>query len=167
MRTSALCEISSNAFGRRIARRLFLCASLGAALLTVSCSSPAPTEHVAEYEVRGRVEEMPSPDSPAAEFKVHHEPIPSFRATWPDGNLGMNSMIMPFPVAEGLSLTGIEVGDIVELTFEVRYDAETGALKDYEVTDIATLPADTELNFGTVSGRGRAEDSPRRARARD
>jgi len=110
----------------------------------------ADAGHVAEYTVRGRVEQIPSPDSPASEFQVHHEPIPSFRASWPDGELGMNSMIMPFPLGEGVSLDQIEVGDVVELTFAVEYSAESGSVQTYRVVAVAELPADTELQFGRV-----------------
>lgn len=141
-----------------------------AALLAIGASLPgcsgaesesdeAEVGHTAEYVVRGRVTQLPSPDSPAAEFQVHHEPIPNFRATWPDGALGMNSMIMPFPLGEGVSLDEIEVGDVVELTFEVDYAPETGAVQTYRVVEVSELPSETELIFGRAREDAASEDA--------
>lgn len=77
---------------------------------------------------------------------VHHEAI----AEWlrPDGTKGMNSMTMPFPLADGVSLDGITIGDIVELTV-IQY---LGDKVPYRVSSIRKLPADTTLNFGKVGG---------------
>jgi len=127
---------------------LLLCAGVGCAEGPPEPEGPKP--HVAEYTVRARVEALPDPERPAAEFLAHHEPIPSFRATWPDGPLGMDSMVMPFPPAEGVSLADIEQGDVVEITFAVTYDGDTGAVDNYEMIRIEPLPPDTELTFGTV-----------------
>jgi Cu/Ag efflux protein CusF len=105
-------------------------------------STAAPAEPDAVYVVRGRVVSLPDPSNPSAEFRVHHEPIPDFKA--PDGRVvGMNEMEMPFPVSDPTLLEGIAVGDAVELTFADWYKP----MRTYKVTKVVKLPADTELNL--------------------
>lgn len=103
------------------------------------------------YTVRGVIAQLPS-DGPVAEFQIHHEPIPDFRdrmgvvREFDDGSTGMRAMVMPFPVADGVSLEDVERGDKVEFDFEVTW----GAIP-YQLTAIRELPADTELNLGAGS----------------
>jgi hypothetical protein len=111
-----------------------------------SASSRAATPPDHTYVVRGRIEELPQPGSPASSLQIRHEPIPDYVRS--DGTLGMNSMVMPFPVAPGLSLGGLAVGDAVEFVWEVR---KTGDPRS-AVTKITRLPPDTPLNFGKVGG---------------
>ncbi|MCB9838306.1 MAG: copper-binding protein [Phycisphaeraceae bacterium] len=104
-----------------------------------------------EYTVRGRVTQLPGDaDHPAQEFMVRHEAIPEFRASMsPDNDrMGMRSMTMAFPIAEGVSLDGIGVGTPVEMMFETTYDAETGRLKGYVVCTLSALAPDTPLELG-------------------
>lgn len=101
--------------------------------------------HKDVYVVRGRVAQVPDPQNPASEFQVHHEAIPHFRGS--GGRLGMNVMTMPFPLAEGLSLAEVKVGDVIELTFEVDFDVENDRPVGYRATDVKPLPTDTELDF--------------------
>ena len=60
------------------------------------------------------------------------------------GVLGMKSMTMAFPVGEGVSLEGIEVGDLVTFTFVTVWGEN---YPEYRVTEITELPAETELEF--------------------
>jgi len=115
---------------------------------------------VAVYTVRGRVASVPDPSKPASEFRVHHEPIPSFKS---GGEVvGMNAMVMPFePLAEGVSLEDIEPGDIVELSFEVVYDPVDLRVRGYTTIAVRELPADTALNLGAVHDEGLGEDADR------
>ena len=102
----------------------------------------APAEPDAVYVVRGRVMALPDPANPTAEFRLHHEPIPDFKA--PDGRVvGMNEMEMPFPVSDPKLLEGVAVGDAVEITFADWYKP----MRTYKVTKVVKLPADTELNL--------------------
>ncbi len=138
--------------------------SVAALLLVASCSEPAPSqEDIAVervvYSVRGQITQLPSDDSPASEFRVYHEPIPEFLATWPDGPAGMNSMDMPFAIGDGVSIAGYERGQIVRLEFEVEYDATSGAIRDYAVTNLELLDPSTELVFGKVEERSKADDA--------
>jgi len=117
------------------------------ALLAVACGGAAPDESgpagdVHVYEVRGRVTALPDPADPLSNLRIRHEPVPSFVSI--DGEVvGMDSMNMPFPVADGVDLAGLAVGDKVWMTFEVDWDGEV----PYQATKIDKLPADVELVF--------------------
>ena len=110
-----------------------------------SAAAPQPQVRKDLYTVRGIVTELPSPDAPLAEFKVRHEAMPHFRAE--GGKLGMDTMIMPFPLATGLSLDGLKVGDQIMLSFEVDFDPETDRLLGYRATGVQPLPSGTILDF--------------------
>ncbi|MBK7403789.1 MAG: copper-binding protein [Phycisphaerales bacterium] len=102
------------------------------------------------YTVRGRIVTLPSADRPIDDLEIQHEAIPDYSDR--DGKVyvnskgvqGMSSMTMPFPVAEGVSLEGLKVGDPVEFTFVVTWGED---YPTYAVTKIATLPADTKLEI--------------------
>ena len=54
---------------------------------------------------------------------------------------------MEMPVfAPGVSLEGLDVGDVVEMTFEMRYRSEPQMI----VVGLRKLPADTPLKLGAV-----------------
>lgn len=97
------------------------------------------------YTVRGEITQLPTPGAPLVEFSVRHEAMPHFRGQ--GGELGMDTMNMPFPLKEGVSLEGFAVGDKVELAFEVDFDAATDALLGYRATGLTKLPAETVLDF--------------------
>lgn len=101
--------------------------------------SPAPD---AVYVVRAKVVELPDPANPTKEFRLHHEAIPTFKT--PEGKVvGMHEMEMPFPVSEPKLLDGIQVGDLVEITFADWYKP----VRTYKVTKVVKLPADTKLEL--------------------
>jgi len=109
-------------------------------------SSPAtPTIQKDSYTVRGLVVQLPDPASPAADFSVRHEAIPNFRQQ--DGNLGMDVMDMPFPLAPGLDISTLKIGDKVELTFEVDLNLAESKFLGYRATKVVVLPPETELDF--------------------
>lgn len=97
------------------------------------------------YTVRGEIVALPDPGNPTSELQVRHEAIPHFRGG--GAELGMNTMIMPFPLAEGLSLEGLSEGQPVTLTFEVDFDVERDTLTGYRATKIEPLPEDTVLDW--------------------
>ena len=110
-------------------------------------SGEAAGAGVKVYTVRGQITQLPDPERPGSQLMVHHEMIPDFENA--EGEVvGMNAMIMPFPLAEGLSLEGFEPGDKVEMTFEMRFKPKTF----YEVTELSALPAETELDLGGMAG---------------
>lgn len=103
---------------------------------------------VHSYTVRGQVVTVPVAGDPRTEFSARHEAIPEFKG--PGGELGMNTMVMPFPLKDGVSLDGIEVGDKVEITFEVIYDTAKQTPVDWDAVGVKELPAETELNFSEL-----------------
>lgn len=108
---------------------------------------PKPTVTSVVYTVRGEVARLPSPADPASEFMVRHEEIPDFRASLPDGPLGMKPMIMPFTLGPGVSLEGLRIGDKITVRFSVDYGIPDGRLKESRVLGLTPLPADTALDF--------------------
>jgi len=97
----------------------------------------------AVYTVRGRVVTLPDPANPLSEFRVKHEAIDDFVDA--SGEVvGMSVMEMPFPLAKGVSLEGVEPGDVVEVTFAVWWQPR----RHYEATRVVELPRDTVLDFG-------------------
>ncbi len=114
----------------------------------ISCSrQPAlpPPDQV--YTVRGLIASLPTPDKPASELTIRHEPVPTFVNR--EGKVvGMDSMEMPFTPARGVSLSGLAVGDPVEFTFEVRWTQSPFSL----LTRIAKLPAGTRIELGKAAG---------------
>lgn len=96
---------------------------------------------VQRYEVQGEVTRLPSPGAEA--LYVRHEAIPGFVDM--DGDVvGMESMAMPFPLAEGVALDGVEVGDKVEFTLEVEWEGDP----PYRITRVEELGAETLLDLG-------------------
>ncbi|MBL8764203.1 MAG: copper-binding protein [Phycisphaerae bacterium] len=100
---------------------------------------PAPS---AVYVTRGIIEQLPDPAKPAAQFMVHHEAIDNYANA--DGRVvGMGSMVMEFPPEKGISLSGLRVGDKVELTFAVWW----GRPSRWAATNVVKLPDTTTLEF--------------------
>ncbi len=132
---------------------LFLCG----AVVTFTPGCPAkedpkaptaisPTAPEAVYTVRAKIAGLPAADKPGSSLQLQHEPIDNFVRQ--DGTLGMDSMTMPFPLAKGVSLDGFTVGDIVEVTFEVRWKSQPR----FQTTRLVKLPADTVLRIGKARG---------------
>ncbi len=106
------------------------------------------TTAVHSYTVRGQVVTVPVAGDPRTEFSARHEAIPEFKG--PGGEMGMNTMTMPFPLKDGLALDGIAVGDKVEITFEVIYDLAKLSPVDWAAVSVKELPAETALNFSEL-----------------
>ncbi len=112
--------------------------------------APAPTNArgpaAATYTVRGKIEALPTATE---DLSIRHEAIAAF--TDKGGKVvGMGSMVMPFPVAKGVSLDGLSVGDVAEFDFSVWWQPRVA----YEVTRVAALPKGTTLNFGPAPAPG-------------
>ena len=97
---------------------------------------------VHSYLVRGVIRSLPDPETGAGRLLIRHEAIPELVGAGGEVE-GMAAMTMPFPVADGLDLTGLAVGDVVG--FELRVDWE--AARAVAVTANEKLPADTELTL--------------------
>ncbi len=106
------------------------------------CGRKQPPSVSDVYTVRGVVERLPLAEGPDRGLYIHHAPIPEFRDE--HGKVvGMMSMTMPFPVADGVSLAGIAPGDPVEFTFAVSWRQPAG----YQVIRIHKLAAGTAVDF--------------------
>jgi len=110
--------------------------------------TPAATADSAQkadavYVVRGQIIDLPEASRAVSEFVVKHEAIDTFVNPSTGEVVGMGSMEMPFPLAQGVSLDGLHIGDVVEITFEDYYKPT----RRYQVVKVTKLPADTALEF--------------------
>lgn len=97
------------------------------------------------YTVRAQVTRLPEPGQAPVSLWLRHEAIHDFVGR--DGKVtGMDAMAMPFDLAEGVALDGIEAGDIVEFTLVVDWEAEDPV----HVTAVRELPPDTKLVFAAA-----------------
>lgn len=112
--------------------------------------------------VRGLVVSLPQPGNPASELRIRHEHIPTFLNK--DGEIGVNArgvpgmaaMEMPFPVAEGLDISGMSVGDVVAFDFTVRW----GVGPSWFITRYEVLDPGTELDFTNRDADGNPIGAP-------
>jgi Cu/Ag efflux protein CusF len=131
--------------GRRSLSRLAALALLPSlALVACDRQRPAdlpPADHV--YEGRGVVYEVVPTARGWTELVIHHQAIPEFVSR--EGEVtGMDSMTMPFRVADEVSLEGVSAGNPVEFRFEIRWQGEPALL----ITSLERLPPGTEIDFG-------------------
>jgi Cu/Ag efflux protein CusF len=103
-------------------------------------SPAAPSSKVTHYTMRAEVVQMP--DRQGGNVTLRHEAIDDFTDET-GAVVGMDSMVMPFPVGREASLKGIAVGDKIEATFVM--DWEQGFM---QLERIAKLPHETALHFG-------------------
>ena len=95
--------------------------------------SPGLVPSVNTYEVHGVIDRMPDANG---QMRINHEPIPTFVGR--EGEMvGMKAMIMPFPLAAGVSVEGLAVNDPVKFTFETTWAHEGSG---YEILSIAPAP---------------------------
>jgi Cu/Ag efflux protein CusF len=137
----------------RLCRSFALGVCLAAGAVIAPCCSrnetPAtatPSAPEAVYTVRGRIVSLPDVSKPGSSLQIQHEPIDNFVRQ--DGKLGMDSMTMPFPLAKGVSVDGFAAGDVVEVTFEVRWKSQPR----FQTTKILKLPAGTDVHVGKAKG---------------
>ncbi len=111
-------------------------------LLTAACGAPQPEAPPETYRVRGIIRKLPTPNRSPQELSVRHEAIPEFKNA--DGKVvGMDSMTMPFPLADPALIHTLEVGDRIEMQFNVQWNGD----HPLEITAIDALPAETRLAF--------------------
>ncbi|MEM8781867.1 MAG: copper-binding protein [Planctomycetota bacterium] len=88
------------------------------------------------YDVRGVIATLPDPGNPASDLNIRHEEIPDFVGA--SGEVvGMKEMTMPFPLAPGVTLEGLAVGDPVAFTFAVNWESEGS--RPWELTKIEKM----------------------------
>ncbi|MEM8834951.1 MAG: copper-binding protein [Planctomycetota bacterium] len=120
-----------------------------------------PEFEVHRYTTRARVEALADLNAQRPQVSAFHEPIPEF--VGPKRELGMPAMIMPFPFHETdrskwPDVSEMEVGQKVNMTFEVLFNPETELPAAYYLTSWEPLPDDTQLTFGNEADAG-AEDA--------
>lgn len=113
------------------------------ALLFACGGEEPPSEPAAVYTSRAMVRELPKTPQAGAEISLFHEDMPEFRSATGEV-VGMESMSMPFPVADAALLDGLAVGDRVRFEFEVRWEGKGHPLL---VTDLEKLAEDVRLDF--------------------
>jgi Cu/Ag efflux protein CusF len=128
----------------------------GAALLVLLSACPRQEAELPPpdqtYDSRGVVYGIMHLEGRWPEITLHHQAIPEFVGR--EGAVaGMESMAMPFTVAPGVSLEGIEEGDPVAFRFEVRWEGQPTLL----VTSLEPLPPGTVIDFSPL---GFAEPAP-------
>jgi hypothetical protein len=135
---------------------------------SASSNRAAPAGDVREdvyTGIRGVVTMLPVEGNPASELKIQHEQIPTFLNK--DGEIGVNmrgvpgmaSMNMPFPVAEGLDISSLAIGDKVMFDFTV-YWGRPDAGPAWEITRFEKLDPATELDFTNTTVEDAATDAP-------
>lgn len=109
-------------------------------LLAAGCSGRTGKEPAGHtYTVKARVAQLPYQGSG---LYLEHEAIDDYRGR--SGKVeGMHPMTMPFPLAEGVSLEGIQPNDIVEFQLHVDWESDLPV----QITAIRELPPDTALDF--------------------
>jgi hypothetical protein len=103
----------------------------------------APTAGDRSYTTRGRITQLPLAGDARLGLRIAHEEIADFLSK--DGKVvGMKAHDMGFPwLAPGVSLDGFAVDDVVEITFDVRFNAP----ERHTLTAITKLPGDTPLRL--------------------
>lgn len=92
-----------------------------------------------EYTVRAQV--VQPPDAKTGLY-IYHEAIDDWVGR--SGKVeGMDTMAMPFPVAQGVPLEGIQANDKVEVKLHVNWESD----RPVEITEVRKLPPDTKLEF--------------------
>ena len=110
-------------------------APVALALAITACSgghegagdAPAEVPPVALYSVRGEVADLPAADRPQTWIAIRHEAIPDFVGITGEPD-PMGAMTMRFPVAEGVDLGGLAVGDPLAFELEVDWGADEPAV---------------------------------------
>ena len=115
------------------------CAGILMPLLFAAGCGPKQGAGGRDYTVRAQV--VQPPDA-ATGLYIYHEAIDDWVSR--DGKAeGMDPMAMPFPVAKGVPLDGIQANDKVEVTLHVDWASDTPV----EITKVRELPPDTRLEF--------------------
>ena len=107
--------------------------------------SQDPASQAVSYTVRAQVTRINQRADPPL-LHVHHEPIHDFIG--PSGEVeGMDSMVMPFPLADGISFERVLPDDLIEIDLAVDWSAVLPA----RITAIRALPDGTVLDFGQAA----------------
>jgi Cu/Ag efflux protein CusF len=119
-----------------------------------AASSEAAAAATERYTVLGTVSKLPDV-SGDTNLYLRHAAIPDYKNEAGEA-VGMKAMTMPFPLADGVSIEGLQEGDPVEFTFTMRWKP-TG---HYEIVKIVELPAGTEIDFDGAGSDSAQDEHP-------
>ncbi|HEV7517538.1 MAG TPA: hypothetical protein VGR07_14650 [Thermoanaerobaculia bacterium] len=103
-----------------------------------------------DYTVRGKVAQLPEPGNPASGFAVAHQAIDDFVDRQGEV-VGMDPMTMTFALGPKVSLAGIAIEDLVELTLHVDWSATPPV----RVTSVKKLPPGTPIVYRAAQPPGK------------
>ena len=113
---------------------------------------PGEPTHV-YADVHGVIDALPTANE---DLRIHHDAIPDFVNPRtgelnqnPDGTTGMHAMSMPFPLAPGVSLDGVEVGDHIRFTLALWTGLDTPVGFAYRVTALTEVDPPTDAEAST------------------
>jgi Copper binding periplasmic protein CusF len=122
---------------RTIQRNLTL--ACGILLISALGCSPKTETGARDYTLRAQV--VQPPDA-ATGLYIYHEAVDDWVGR--SGKVeGMDTMAMPFPVAKGVPLEGIQANDKIEVKLHVDWKSD----RPVEITEVRKLPPDTKLEF--------------------
>jgi hypothetical protein len=122
---------------RAIQRNLTL--ACGVLLISAAGCGPKAETRGRDYTLRAQVLQPPNATTG---LYLYHEAIDDWVGR--SGKVeGMDTMAMPFPVAQGVPLEGIQANDKVEVKLHVDWESE----KPVEILEVRELPPDTKLDF--------------------
>lgn len=101
------------------------------------------------YTVRGEIVRLPAATGPR-QLSLRHEAIDDF-ADAAGKVVGMGSMVMPFDLAPGVALDGLQAGDKVEARIAVGWSPSL-----LQIEQLKELPADTTLELRAARPPGNA-----------
>lgn len=107
----------------------FVCVSLTLALSvttpgTADAQKGSQGTEIYRYEVKGKIVSLPK-ENGKPEIRIKHEAIKDY-VDFSGTKVGMAAMTMSFPLAEGVSLQGLAVGDNVQFVFESWWKPSPG-----------------------------------------
>lgn len=128
-----------------------------AVLLAAACQegSRAPagangaSNELHRYTVRGEIVRLPAATGPR-QLSLRHEAIDDF-ADAAGKVVGMGSMVMPFDLAPGVALDGLQAGAKVEARIAVGWSPPL-----LQIEQLKELPADTTLELRAARPPGNA-----------
>jgi hypothetical protein len=113
--------------------------AIGGAVLLLAAGCGEKASAGRDYTVRAQV--VQPPDAATGPY-IYHEAIDDWVSR--DGKMdGMDAMAMPYPLAKGVPIAGIQTNDKIEVTVHVDWNAEAPV----EITHVRELPPDTKLTF--------------------
>ena len=96
-----------------------LCCILCLVIIALYARCVASADEKYSFSVGGIIRALPGNGRAANEIVVKHENIPDYRDET-GAVVGMMPMTMPFYLSEGVSVTGLQVGDKIEMVVEQR-----------------------------------------------